>query len=452
MNKQFYIYFFLIGALLFSEGMLAQKDSDVAQDDLGNVTDQYQEYFFEALKQKGIENYDRAITALLECIEINDSEGVLYYELGKNYVALKNFGNAEDALKKAVSKEPSNEWYLDELYGVYIQQKDLTKAIKTVKQLVSYHPDYKQDLASLYVQSEKYDQALEILDELDKTIGISPSRDRMRNQIYVATGRDKARIKNLEQRIETNPDSEANYLSLIYRYSESGNTKKAFETAKKLQETNPNSQLVHLALYKFYLEKNDAKMAIESMKIVLKSNKIKADAKYKVLNDFIKFVGNNPQYEADLLEVTSDVSSSESGKTNAELGEYYFSKGDKQKALKYYQEARRVEPNNFAVLRNVLLLLIDTKDFEKAASQTEDAIETYPSQPILYLIKGVALNNLNKPKAAIEILEEGLDYIIDDTKMESDYYSQLSEAYKQNNNLAKAEELNKKAQSLLNKN
>ena len=29
-------------------------------DDLGNVEDEYQELFFEALKQKGIENYQRS--------------------------------------------------------------------------------------------------------------------------------------------------------------------------------------------------------------------------------------------------------------------------------------------------------------------------------------------------------------------------------------------------------
>ena len=33
-------------------------------DDLGNVTDAFQENFFEALKQKGIENYELALDAL----------------------------------------------------------------------------------------------------------------------------------------------------------------------------------------------------------------------------------------------------------------------------------------------------------------------------------------------------------------------------------------------------
>jgi len=452
MKNTFKTLVFILGMIFIPNLVMSQGEEDVAEDDLGNVTDEYQEFFFEALKQKGIENYDRAITALLECIEIDNSKGVLYYELGKNYVALKNFGDAEDALKKAVNKEPSNEWFLDELYGVYIQQKDLSKAIKTVKQLVIYHPDYKEDLAGLYLQVKKYDNALIILDELDKTIGISPTRDRMRNQIYAATGRSKDRIKNLEERVETNPDAEPNYLALIYRYSESGDKAKAFETAKKLLEVNPRSQLVHMALYKFYLDDNEADKAIESMKIVLKSNKINADAKFKVLNDFIKFVGANPQYEEDLLEVTSNVSESESAKTNAELGEYYFKKGDKKKALEYYRNTRNIEPDNFGVLRNVLLLLIDTKDYEKAVTESAEAIENYPAQPVLYLINGVALNELQRGQEAIEILESGLDYIIDDTKMESDFYSQLSESYKQDNNTIKAESYAKKAKELMSKN
>ena len=73
-------------------------------DDLGNYEDAYQEHFFEALKQKGIENYQRSADALLKCIKIDDSDPTLFFELGKNYKALKNFGAAEDALKEAISK------------------------------------------------------------------------------------------------------------------------------------------------------------------------------------------------------------------------------------------------------------------------------------------------------------------------------------------------------------
>ena len=62
---------------------------------------------------------------------------------------------------------------------------------------------------------------------------------------------------------------------------------------------------MHLALYKFYLDDNETEKAIESMKIVIKSPQIKPEAKLKVLSDFVKFVGDNPEYEPDLVEATT---------------------------------------------------------------------------------------------------------------------------------------------------
>lgn len=449
MKRLFYILFFLFGLVFFPQISYAQVDfNKKPDDDLGNVDDEFQELFYEALKQKGVENYDRSVEALLKCIEIDNTLPVLYFELGKNYNQLKNFGAAEDALKKAIKIEPDNEWFLDELYGFYASQNDYDKAIKTVKQLVKYHPDYKEDLASLYLRTKNYNDALKILDELDLEFGISVSRDILRNQIYEATGRKKDQIKNLESRVENNPDKESNYLALIFRYSENNEKEKAFETAKELLKINPNSQIVHLALYKFYLDDNNTEKAIESMKIVLKSSQIKPDAKFKVLSDFVSFVRKNPEYESDLVEITALVGNSNNGKTLVELAQYYLKQGDKASALKYYQEALALESDNFQILRNVLLLYIDLKQFDVASQKSNDALEKYPSQPIFYLINGVALNGLNQAEKAAEVLESGLDYIIDDTKMEADFYNQLSKAYSLLNNTTKAKTFSDKAKQL----
>ncbi|SFC62818.1 Tetratricopeptide repeat-containing protein [Algibacter lectus] len=419
-------------------------------DDLGNNEDAFQELFYEALKQKSIENFDRAAESFQKCIALNQSIPVLHFELGKSYYKLKNYNAAEESLKKAVDLEPDNEWFLDELYGFYAGQNDLDNAIKTVKQLVSYHPDYKEDLASLYVKTKRYDEALLLLDELDTEFGVSIDRDRMRNIAYEATGRKKDQIENLESRVENNPDKESNYLALIFRYSENNNKEKAFETAKELLENNPNSQLVHLALYKFYLDENNADKAIESMKVVVQSTQIKPEAKVKVLSDFVNFVKQNPQYESDLLEATALVTEEDNEKSLLEMGQYYLSKNNKTKALEYFEKALEQDSNNFAVLKNILLLKIDLQDFKVVEAESSVALEKYPSQPLLYLVNGVALNNLNQPKEAIEALEIGLDYIIDDARMEADFYNQLSKAYTLLNNTAKAQTFSDKAQKLKN--
>jgi tetratricopeptide (TPR) repeat protein len=450
MKFRHYISILCIGIFLIPRTHYAQVDFNrTPDDDLGNVEDKFQEHFYEALKQKGIENYDRAIEALLECIKLNDSESAVYFELGKNYVQLKNFGAAEEALKKAISKEPDNEWYLDELYGVYYQMDDFDKALKTVKQLVKYHPDYKEDLASLYFRNKKYKLALRVLDELDAEFGVSRSRDQLRNKIYNADGRDDDRIENLEERVANNPTNEANYLSLIYRYSEQGNTEKAYETAMKLLEQIPNSHLVHLALYKFYLDDNKHQKAISSMKVVLNSTRIKPDAKVKVLNDFVKFVQKNQEYESDLLEVTGMVAIAEGWRTHAELAQYYLSKGDKDLAIKHFELAYEKDGDDFEIIKNLLLLRIDMEQYDGAISLSKSTLEIYPAQPILYLVHGVALNSLSRPNEAIEVLEMGLDYIIEDVRMEADFYIQLSAAYKMINNIKTSETFAKKAEQLL---
>lgn len=450
MAKKIY-YILLVGVLLLTGPIYAQVDYNKlppTEDDLGLVEDEFQDAFYEALKQKSIENYDRAVEAFQKCISLNNTVPVIYFELGKSYTKLKNFGAAEDALKKAASMEPANEWYLDELYGFYANQSDYKNAIKTVKQLVEYHPDYKEDLAALYIKTKDYKEALKLLDQLDASLGISASRDVMRNQIYKATGRTKDQIKNLESRVESNPDKESNYLALIFRYSENNEKEKAFETAKELLKTNPNSQLVHLALYKFYLDDNNAEKAIESMKIVVKSPEIKPDAKLKVLADFVQFVGQHPEYEQDLVEATAMVSNSRDSKTLLELGQYYMAKNNKAKALEYFEAALKIDADNFNVIRNTLLLYVDLQKYELAERKSSEVLQKFPSQPLFYLINGVAQNKLNKPKKAVETLEMGLDYIIDDPKMEADFYAQLSTAHTALNNADKAKLYTDKAKKL----
>ena len=90
---------FLGMLLLFSPLAEAQEPTplqDVNVDQLEDVTDAFQESFFEALKQKGIENYDRAIVALDKCIALQPQESILYFEKGKNEAALGNTQEAEN--------------------------------------------------------------------------------------------------------------------------------------------------------------------------------------------------------------------------------------------------------------------------------------------------------------------------------------------------------------------
>jgi len=91
------------------------------------------------------------------------------------------------------------------------------------------------------------------------------------------------------------------------------------------------------------------------------------------------------------------------------------------------------------------LLQIDFKKYDTAEKLSSDALAIFPAQPLLYLINGVAKNNLKNPDEAIESLNTGLDYLFDNPTMEQDFYKQLQQAYTLKGNSKKAAEYAKKA-------
>jgi len=149
-----------------------------------------------------------------------------------------------------------------------------------------------------------------------------------------------------------------------------------------------------------------------------------------------------------LVELTASLEDNKSEQTLNNLGQYYLKTGDKSKALSNYKEALKQNPNDFKLIKDVLLLQLDTGNFKDVITESENALELFPAQPILYLVNAVANNKLSNYDKAIENLEIGLDFLVDDPKMEADYYSELSIAYKGVNNINKSQTFANKAQAL----
>lgn len=421
------------------------------EDDLGNVSDEFQEKFFEALKQKGIENYELALTALSQAEKASknpEHKAVVYFEMGKNHALLKDYDAAERVFKKVLQIEKDQIDVLAQLYDVYYQQRDYDKSIVLVERLIEQDEDYKEDLANLLTITKQYDKALELLDELDVAWGESDIRNALRVRIYKATGDREGAIANIEQKIDNNPKNEREYLNLIFLYSEQGDTKKAFESAKALLENNPNSQLVHLALYKFYLDEGSIPEGINSMKIVFSSSDVDKESKYRVLGDFIQFVNNNPEHEKELEEVVQIFSEENGSMVYEKVGEYYISKSRKQEALEFYEQGIALQKDNYNLLKNTLLLQLDFAKYSAAANLSASALTIFPAQSLIYLLNGVANNGLKNSSQAIESLELGLDFIIDDPKMERDFYDQLRIAYTELGDTKKATQNAEKASQL----
>jgi tetratricopeptide (TPR) repeat protein len=445
-----FIAFLLVGILRIPIDAYAQDR--FLSDDPGNKIDAFQEHFFEALKQKGIENYELALNSLdkaeVAAKDDQENKAVVYFEKGKNLAALKRYEEAESNYNRVLEWSPEKIEVLEALYDLYYDDKNYEAAIQLVEKLILQDSDYKEDLANLYHRTQQYDKALILLDEIDQDWGQNNYRNTLRSQIYRVTGNTSKAINKLEEKINKNPKSEQEYLNLIFLYSEEGNSGKAFEIAKELIKQMPNSQLVHFALYKYYLEDGESEKAIKSMNIIFSSNQIERKSKNRVLEDFLLFAKNNPSYKTKIDGLITNGLKGGDSQTYLLLGDFYLLEGDKEKSLNFYKEGTKSDSDNFGLLKNTILLQIEVEKYKDAIVLSDVGLEIFPAQPLLYLVNGVANNELKNVDQAIEVLETGLDYLFDDPKMEYDFYQQLTIAYTLKGNTKKAKLYHKKASEL----
>jgi tetratricopeptide (TPR) repeat protein len=441
------VSFFLFLVLLCNPAaLLAQTEPE----EIKTETDKFQDYFYESLKQKGIENYDKAITALEQCLKLKPNDATIYSELGKNYFGLKNFEESYASFEKATQIDPKNKWFWVGMYEASYAAKNYNQALISVNKLIVFDETYKEDLISIYMVTQQYDKALVLINELNEKMGKSSLRDKYKMQILSQGNFQNSEIDNLNLQIDKNPKEESNYVNLIRLYLDNEDTKKEFEINKKLADALPNSAWAQVYLFKYYLDNKENEKAINSMNVVLASPDIDSKIKHRILNEFLIFVTKNPQYEPDLEKAIAYFDKDPNINVAKEIGKYYHNKKQWDKAIYYYQLT--LKNNSGEDLETNLLLLqayVESKQFDLVAKKASELMEKYPTQPQFYYFAGMANNQLQQFKKAKEMLEMGLDFLVDDLPLEINFNLQLGEAYNGLGDFKKKDEYFSKANQLL---
>lgn len=444
MKKYLYLSISL-GILCVSSPAFAQKEPD----DIALAEDVFQDNFYESLKQKGIENYDKAIIALQKCLVTQPENATIHYELGRNYLNLKEYKKAYESFEKATVIDPKNKWFFVGMYDVCYQTRDYVQAIVVVNKLVEFDANYKEDLASLYMYTDQYDKALTLINDLDESVGKIPQREAYKVSILKDSKYQLAEKDQLLNAIKKNPKDESKYIALIYLYSESNQEEKAFEIAKKLEKEIPDSEFAQIGLFKFHLNNNDGEKAVVSMNKVLESKKIDARVKSKTLKEFLIFVKNNPNFNADLNKAINYLEPEDQVAITKEMGRIFYSRKNWERASYYFEIYSKNNPQDMEA--NILLLQAYTEDkqFEILGKRANSLIDFFPLQPDFYYYSGLANNQLKNFKKAKETLEMGLDYLVENKDLEINFNIQLGEAYNGLGDVKKKEQYFTKANQLL---
>jgi len=278
---------------------LAQEENEIqiaesAEVFLEDYSDEFQENFFEGLKQKGIQNYDRAINFLLECKRLQPSNEVVAYELAKSYHLDKKYIPAQAYAIEALNSDPENYWYLHTLNSIVGKQGT---TVATLENEIPYSNDVlKENLVQIYFKAGKLKAALGVL----KTLKSSKERTALAQKINDALQKKKIKKQSVSYKVKTK-DSEPNSIEK-YKSSISSLIRTASDNAALVQLTEEALERYPSQPYFYYsngyaLNKSEAyNSAVEVLEAALDyliNDKVLANKIYKELATAYNGIGNS---------------------------------------------------------------------------------------------------------------------------------------------------------------
>ncbi|MGG6229743.1 tetratricopeptide repeat protein [Tenacibaculum sp. SDUM215027] len=299
--------------LLFSFFLNAQDSIPAAVNIAEKNNIEFQQYFFKALSDKAIFNYQKAIQSLEKCNRILPNNKAVLFELSKNYEKLGRNPEALTYIDLALKEEPNNVWLLEHKVFILRKLANFNDAIIAQQKIAAAYPKKKQLLVFLHLQNKDVTSAKKVLAELKEAKLLN------------------ARLRSIERKINI----------------------------QKTTETQP----------KKVIESLDAKSLFEKEK-------------------------------------------------------------------------------SFINLKTLLDKLADDNDSD-LLKYSEQGLTLFPAQPFVYLMSGRAFNNNKDYKKALETLQNGIDFVIDNNKIEAKFYLEMSKAYQGLNNVKKANSYKNKAEKIL---
>lgn len=289
----------LIPLTVFSQEDIASREELLIEQQHIN----FETFFFEALQQKAIGNYDKAIYALEECQKIDKLNLAVLFEFSKNYYELHKYTEAEYYGNQALNLDPDNINIIRHLKEINLRQNDYKEAIKYQNLLIAHKQDLEPELIFLYIRSGDIKSAKTLMKKLEDQGELPPSYNSLKESLFQT------------------------------------------EVAETRNVTRPQYE-------------------------------------------------NTPLTELDRLK-------------------------------KQYEKDK-----DYNSLKKILEREVKTRRYALLKTDSENALDLYPGQPYVYLTNAISLNNLRKYEQAIEVLNSGLEFLVEDDMLESRFMEQLSLSYK----------------------
>jgi len=419
--------------ILFSCTKKAVPEQAIGMEKKEDKIRAFEHYYQDGLKYFILGNYPDAQAYFNKAYQVFPENGALNYMLGQMALANKESAKAINYGLKASKADSKNKYYALLLAKSYEQKLDADEAIKVYKRIISEMPNSNEhyfDLANLYIYQRNYNEALKIYDKIEQSYGKSIELTRQKQQIYLRDNKYEKALEEGEILMKAFPedyDIKAAHAEFLYTNKKEAEAIAILEEVVKKDPNNPRS---HLILADIYQMKGNDKKANEELLLVFKNTDVELETKLSILEDFMRNAKTEEAEKAALLMAKAIVEKHDKeAKSYAALGEAQLISGNKLEAWKAFIQSKNIDGNNYNLWIQLLTLDSDLQKNDSLLAHTNQALELFPNQAVLWLYNGTAYVQKKEYPKAIESFEEGKKLSGTNQELKNYFNTHLGDTY-----------------------
>ena len=389
--------------------------------------------YFNALKQKSLENYHQSLKIFQRCIKMkpNNIEVVYQASLISSFLGL----SAEAILysEQTVESKPKNIWYLRNHIENLLELPDYKLASEYLLKLVDLEPNNEVNfyqLADSYIYDKNYRKAISVYNRLEKIRGISKLTSMQKQKLYMQTKNFKMATNEIFKLSDKFPLDLEILEILAECYLLSDKRDLAFDIFKRIALLSSENGKIHLTLANYYRDKNNNNKSYDELRLAFSSSQLSLEVKISILASYFPLLTTNDTlkkqaYELCLIMINIHPLSPQVYAIYADL---LFSDKKKNQAKEFYKKTLKIDKNFKDVWTQLLFIDVEQNNFDSLLLYSFDALNLFPTDPLYYYFYAISNLRINQPIIAFKYLEIGIEYVYDNPPLLKEFQISLAES------------------------
>ena len=414
----------------------------------------FKSMFFESQRLEALEEYDKAVKLMEQCLSIDPLNADAHYEMATLYFAIDRIQDALFHAKKSNEFNPNNEWCIQLLSQLYQISGNVDGELSCYEDLVKKKPsniEYLFLLATAHSKNKNYKKAIQVYNEIESRIGVSEELSVTKEFLYITMGDVELAAAEIKKLITVFPN-EIRFLGMLAELYQANNlTEKSIAIYNDILEIEPKNSGANLALAEHYRVSNNHLKAFDYLAFCFDNDVFDLQTLFQILTSYFQMAIEEQKYLDPLLSLLNKalIHHPNEALFHVLSGDIYFQLNDSKKAFEAYEKSLNFGVTDFLIWNRFLILGIELQEYESVYKKGVRAIELHPIQPTLYLFSGFAASYNKEYEEAITLFNKGLNYVVNNRPLKAEFYSYLGDAYHFFGNYKKSDDCYEKSLDLI---